>query len=79
MVVSVVTRSCMIVSDAIVIVVTWIKTWSTIRIAERLNVKMSFTNLILKEGILYFRRAAFQRARLASRGTEPILAASRCH
>ena len=79
MVVSVVTRSCMIVSDAIVIVVTWIKTWSTIRIAERLNVKMSFTNLILKEGILYFRRAAFQRARLASRGTEPILTASRCH
>ena len=78
MVVSVVTRSCMIVSDAIVILVTWIKTWSTIRIAERLNVKMSFTNLILKEGILYFRRAACQRVRLASRGTEPILAASRC-
>ncbi|EJF65928.1 hypothetical protein DICSQDRAFT_124031 [Dichomitus squalens LYAD-421 SS1] len=33
---------------------TWIKTWSTIRAAERLNVKMSFTNLVLKEGMLYF-------------------------
>ncbi|TBU50856.1 hypothetical protein BD309DRAFT_944822 [Dichomitus squalens] len=48
------TTSCMILSDAIVIIVTWIKTWSTIRAAERLNVKMSFTNLVLKEGMLYF-------------------------
>ncbi|KAM5532021.1 hypothetical protein V8D89_014272 [Ganoderma adspersum] len=51
---SVATRSCMIVSDAIVIIVTWIKTWSTIRIAKRLRVQMSFTSLVLKEGILYF-------------------------
>ena len=44
----------MIVSDAIVIIVTWVKTWGTIRIAQRLQVEMCFTSLVLKEGILYF-------------------------
>ena len=53
-IVSVATRACMIVSDAVVIVVTWLKTWSTVRMAKRLRVNMSFTSLILKEGILYF-------------------------
>lgn len=51
---SVATRTCMIVSDAIVIVVTWVKTWSTIRAAQPLQLHMSFTSLVLKEGILYF-------------------------
>ncbi|KAI0807511.1 hypothetical protein C8Q74DRAFT_1188059 [Fomes fomentarius] len=51
---SVATRSCMILSDAIVIVVTWIKTWSTVRFAQRIKVEMSFTSLVLREGILYF-------------------------
>ncbi|KAI0709318.1 hypothetical protein C8Q76DRAFT_799334 [Earliella scabrosa] len=51
---SIATRSCMIVSDAIVIIVTWVKTWGTIRIAQRLQVEMCFTSLVLKEGILYF-------------------------
>nr|VWO98813.1 Methyltransf_11 domain-containing protein [Ganoderma boninense] len=44
----------MIASDAIVIVVTWIKTWSTIRVAKQLRMEMSFTSLVLNEGILYF-------------------------
>ncbi|KAI1795802.1 hypothetical protein LXA43DRAFT_880959, partial [Ganoderma leucocontextum] len=33
---------------------TWIKTWSTIRVAKKLHVQMSFTSLVLNEGILYF-------------------------
>ena len=44
----------MITSDAIVIVVTWIKTWSTMRTAKALRVRLSFASLILREGILYF-------------------------
>ncbi len=44
----------MILSDVIVIIVTWMKTWSTIRVAKRLDVQMSFTSLVLNEGILYF-------------------------
>lgn len=44
----------MILSDAIVIVVTWIKTWGTVRFAQRIKVEMSFTSLVLREGILYF-------------------------
>ncbi|RDX56696.1 hypothetical protein OH76DRAFT_1477273 [Lentinus brumalis] len=52
--VSVATRSCMIVSDALVIVTTLVKTWSTMRVARRLHVQMSFTSLILREGVLYF-------------------------
>ena len=52
--VSVATRACMIVSDAIVIIVTWIKTWSTMRAAKLLHIHMSFTSLVLKEGMLYF-------------------------
>ncbi|TFK92131.1 hypothetical protein K466DRAFT_582238 [Polyporus arcularius HHB13444] len=51
---SVATRSCMIVSDALVIVTTLVKTWSTMRVARRLHVQMSFTSLILREGVLYF-------------------------
>ena len=52
--VSVATRSCMILSDALVIVITWVKTWDTMRAARKLHVQMSFTSLILKEGVLYF-------------------------
>ncbi|RPD66214.1 hypothetical protein L227DRAFT_570117 [Lentinus tigrinus ALCF2SS1-6] len=52
--VSVATRSCMILSDALVIIITWVKTWGTMRAARKLHVQMSFTSLILKEGVLYF-------------------------
>lgn len=44
----------MILSDALVIVITWVKTWDTMRAARKLHVQMSFTSLILKEGVLYF-------------------------
>ena len=44
----------MIVSDVIVIVVTWVKTWSTVRAARLLRIKLSFTTLVLREGIVYF-------------------------
>lgn len=53
----------MIVSDAIVIIVTWIKTWSTIQIARKLRVRMSFMSLVLKEGIVYFWWAQSRRRR----------------
>ena len=43
-----------IFAETLVMVVTWIKTWSTIRVAKQLRVEMSFTSLVLNEGILYF-------------------------
>ncbi|TBU28441.1 hypothetical protein BD311DRAFT_758207 [Dichomitus squalens] len=50
---SVVTRSCLIISDAIVLVVTWLATWNTFRVARKLNIKVSFVSFILKAGTIH--------------------------
>ncbi|KAI0362275.1 hypothetical protein OH77DRAFT_1432891 [Trametes cingulata] len=42
------------VSEALVLVVILVQTWRTIRLAHNIGHRMSFTALILREGILYF-------------------------
>ncbi|KAI0670307.1 hypothetical protein C8Q78DRAFT_1079284 [Trametes maxima] len=50
--VSVMTRGCLLISEGIVITVTWIKTYHTARSA--VGGQVSFTTLVLREGMLYF-------------------------
>ncbi|KAI0647124.1 hypothetical protein C8Q79DRAFT_1009264 [Trametes meyenii] len=50
--VSVMTRASLMISEGIVIVVTWIKTYHSVRSA--IDSQVSFTVLVLREGMLYF-------------------------
>ncbi|KAI8998569.1 hypothetical protein BD414DRAFT_406984, partial [Trametes punicea] len=52
--VAVTTRACLTVSEAIVIVVTWMQTWSIVRSVPSTCPRMSFTALVLREGMVYF-------------------------
>ncbi|KAI0374972.1 hypothetical protein BV20DRAFT_934912, partial [Pilatotrama ljubarskyi] len=52
--ISVTTRASLTVSEAIVIVVTWMKTWATARTPLPAGSRPSFTALVLREGILFF-------------------------
>jgi len=48
------TRSCVIVADAIVLLVTWIKTYDVRRTALQAGLKPKLGNLLLRDGTLYF-------------------------
>lgn len=50
----VLTRSCLIASDAIILVVTWLKTYRIKREADEVNVKTSIVTLLLRDGTIYF-------------------------
>ncbi|EKM50256.1 uncharacterized protein PHACADRAFT_201098 [Phanerochaete carnosa HHB-10118-sp] len=49
-----ITRSLLILNDAIVLVLTWIKTFGHWRSARRVNVKASLTACLLRDGTVYF-------------------------
>ncbi|TBU51971.1 hypothetical protein BD310DRAFT_941252 [Dichomitus squalens] len=53
MTVSVVARFCIVLSEAIVLVVTWLATWNTFVVARKLNIKVSFISFILKAGTIH--------------------------
>ncbi|KAI0636892.1 hypothetical protein C8Q77DRAFT_1095068 [Trametes polyzona] len=54
-IVTMVTRACLIVSEAIVIVVTWMNTWNKDRSSTlQVGAQTSFMALVLREGIVYF-------------------------
>ncbi|KAI0362194.1 hypothetical protein OH77DRAFT_1388275, partial [Trametes cingulata] len=48
------TRASLTASEAIVIVVTWMKTWTTARMPLLAGSRPSFTALVLREGMVYF-------------------------
>lgn len=52
--VSMVTHTCAIATDLLVVVLTWIKTFEIKRVAAGLRLKTSLTTLLLRDGTLYF-------------------------
>lgn len=48
--VSVATRTCVIVSDALVLLATWHATYSVKRLADRANVNVPLIQLLLRDG-----------------------------
>ncbi|KAH9947315.1 hypothetical protein B0H21DRAFT_348005 [Amylocystis lapponica] len=50
----VVTRACLIASDAIVLLVTWANTYKIKKHADRIDVKAPLVTLLLRDGTLYF-------------------------
>ncbi|EMD31697.1 hypothetical protein CERSUDRAFT_77971 [Gelatoporia subvermispora B] len=48
------TRVPVIIADIVVLVLTWCKTWATVRMAREHNVKTPLMNLLLRDGTLYF-------------------------
>ncbi|EMD31622.1 hypothetical protein CERSUDRAFT_100291 [Gelatoporia subvermispora B] len=48
------TRVPVIIADIVVLVLTWWKTWATVRMAREHNVKTPLMNLLLRDGTLYF-------------------------
>ncbi|KAI0754175.1 hypothetical protein C8Q80DRAFT_1265851 [Daedaleopsis nitida] len=51
---SMVTHTCAIATDLLVVVLTWIKTFEIKRVAAGLQLKTSLTTLLLRDGTLYF-------------------------
>ncbi|CCM00311.1 uncharacterized protein FIBRA_02341 [Fibroporia radiculosa] len=51
---TVATRTCAIASDAIVLLVTWWKTYSIKKDADRAHLKSSVATLLLRDGTIYF-------------------------
>ncbi|KAJ3553519.1 hypothetical protein NM688_g3566 [Phlebia brevispora] len=51
---SLLTRLCSIASNAVVLVVTWIKTYSHIREASNLGVRVGISATLLRDGSIYF-------------------------
>ncbi|EMD32025.1 hypothetical protein CERSUDRAFT_68881 [Gelatoporia subvermispora B] len=43
------TRVCVIAADAIVLLVTWLKTWATIRMAHQQNIKTPLMSMLLRD------------------------------
>ncbi|KAI0684057.1 hypothetical protein BC835DRAFT_1294107, partial [Cytidiella melzeri] len=52
MVMSLSTRGCVILADVIVLVVTWIKTFGTVREASRLKIKVPLSEIMIRDGEL---------------------------
>ena len=52
--VSIVTHSCAIATDLLVVALTWIKTYEIKQISFELHVKASLTTLLLRDGTIYF-------------------------
>ena len=52
--VSIITHSCAIATDFLVVVLTWMKTFEIRKIAAEMRVKASLTNLLLRDGTVYF-------------------------
>lgn len=48
------TRACLILSDVLVLIVTWIKTFGQWRSARQANVRVSLTTCLLRDGTVYF-------------------------
>ena len=48
------TRVCAIVSDLLVIIITWWRTYAMKREADRLHIKASLASLLLRDGTIYF-------------------------
>ncbi|KAJ3556423.1 hypothetical protein NM688_g2035 [Phlebia brevispora] len=48
------TRASVIAADAIVLLVTWVKTWHTYKTASRVDVHVPLSYLILRDGTIYF-------------------------
>ncbi|EMD35913.1 hypothetical protein CERSUDRAFT_96139 [Gelatoporia subvermispora B] len=48
------TRTCMILSDMIVVAVTWFHTYKTRKAAQAANIQSSVANLLLRDGTFYF-------------------------
>lgn len=44
------TRVPVIIADIVVLVLTWCKTWATVRMAREHNVKTPLMNLLLRDG-----------------------------
>ncbi|EMD31616.1 hypothetical protein CERSUDRAFT_100286 [Gelatoporia subvermispora B] len=53
-VVAISTELCKVAADTIVLFITWLKTWSTIRMAREHNVKTPLMTMLLRDGTLYF-------------------------
>ncbi|KAH9949955.1 hypothetical protein B0H21DRAFT_819653 [Amylocystis lapponica] len=51
---SLATHSCAIVEGALVLVLTWAKTYGIKRIASQLHVKATLTTMLLRDGTVYF-------------------------
>ncbi|KAH9846947.1 hypothetical protein C2E23DRAFT_890400 [Lenzites betulinus] len=47
-------RSCVIVTDVLVLVITWWRTYGTRKAAAEANIKVSLSTLILRDGTTYF-------------------------
>lgn len=47
------TRAAVIAGDAIVLVVTWVKTWHTYKIASSVDLQVPLSYLILRDGALF--------------------------
>ncbi|OCH91904.1 hypothetical protein OBBRIDRAFT_487305 [Obba rivulosa] len=48
------TRACVITSDVIVLLVTWLKTFPLKREADRANIKSPLATMLLRDGTIYF-------------------------
>ncbi|KAI0685094.1 hypothetical protein BC835DRAFT_1421587 [Cytidiella melzeri] len=48
------TRGSIILADVIVLVVTWVKTVGTVREASRINIKVPLSEILLRDGTLFF-------------------------
>lgn len=48
------TRISVIIADALVLVLTWVKTFHTVREAARLKMKVDVTTMLLRDGTIYF-------------------------
>ncbi|EMD31624.1 hypothetical protein CERSUDRAFT_119664 [Gelatoporia subvermispora B] len=49
-----VTELCKMAADTVVIFITWLKTWSTIRMVREHNVKTPLMTMLLRDGTFYF-------------------------
>lgn len=64
--VAVATRLAVIVADALVIVLTWIKTWGTYREALRHGFSVPLASLLLRDGALFSHSKMSHSLRLLS-------------
>ncbi|OCH86019.1 hypothetical protein OBBRIDRAFT_797601 [Obba rivulosa] len=51
---TIISRSCLIGSDAIVLAVTWARSYSTKKMVDVANVKVPLVSLLLRDGTFYF-------------------------
>ena len=57
--VALVLHSAAVVSDTMVIVLTWMKTFGLKRIADKLHIKARLSTILLRDGTIYFGFANF--------------------